>query len=54
MVFQSAPPALEGPLSAPRPPEEGLEAEAEVELQQSARSKTAERARYGDIVVLDV
>eukprot|EP00752_Nemacystus_decipiens_P003310 g3063.t1 len=42
MVFQSAPPAPEGPLSATRPREEGLEAEAAAE--QAARSKTAERA----------
>lgn len=46
MVFQSAPPALEGPPSAPRPREEELEAEAEAEAEQAARSKTAERARY--------
>lgn len=40
MVFQSAPPALEAPLAAPRPQEE------EGETEQAARSDTAERARY--------
>ena len=47
MVFQSAPPALDGPLSAPRPREEELEAEVE----QATKSKPAERARYGMVVV---
>lgn len=39
MVFQSAPPALDGPPHAPRPREE------ELEVEQAAGNEGAERAR---------
>lgn len=41
MAFQSAPPALQEPLAAPRPREELVEAE------RVATGKAAGRARYG-------